>query len=105
MSKMSVYLDSKLEEQIQDFIVRALREDVGDGDHTSQACIPEADRSTARLLVKDAGIIAGIAVAERVFYHVDPSAELKIYMEDGKNMSYGNIAFEVTCNTRALLKA
>jgi nicotinate-nucleotide pyrophosphorylase (carboxylating) len=102
---MSITLDSKLEEQIQDFIVRALREDVGEGDHTSQACIPEDDRSTARLLVKDAGIIAGIAIAERVFLHVDPSAELKINMEDGKNMSYGDIAFEVTCNTRALLKA
>jgi nicotinate-nucleotide pyrophosphorylase (carboxylating) len=102
---MSVTLDSKTEEQIQDFIVRALREDVGEGDHTSQACIPADDRSTARLLVKDAGIIAGIAIAERIFHHVDPTAELKIKMEDGKNMSYGDIAFEVTCNTQALLKA
>lgn len=102
---MSVTLDSNLEEQIQDFIVRALSEDVGEGDHTSLACIPADDRSTARLLVKDAGIIAGIAIAERIFRHVDPSAELKINMEDGKNMSYGNIAFEVTCNTQALLKA
>lgn len=102
---MSVILDSKLEEQIQDFITRALKEDVGEGDHTSLACIPADDRSTARLLVKDAGIIAGVAIAERVFRHVDPSAELKINIEDGKNMSYGDIAFEVTCNTQALLKA
>lgn len=102
---MSVILDSKLEEQIQDFITRALKEDVGEGDHTSLACIPANDRSTARLLVKDAGIIAGVAIAERVFRHVDPSAELKINIEDGKNMSYGDIAFEVTCNTQALLKA
>ncbi|WP_367391782.1 carboxylating nicotinate-nucleotide diphosphorylase [Lewinella sp. LCG006] len=102
---MSVILDSKLEEQIQDFITRALSEDVGEGDHTSLACIPANDRSTARLLVKDAGIIAGVAIAERVFRHVDPSAELKINIEDGKNMSYGDIAFEVTCNTQALLKA
>jgi nicotinate-nucleotide pyrophosphorylase (carboxylating) len=102
---MSFTIDSNLEEQIQDFIVRALREDVGEGDHTSQACIPADDRSTAHLLVKDAGVIAGVAIAERIFRHVDPSVELKINIEDGKNMSYGEIAFEVTCNTRALLKA
>lgn len=102
---MSLTLDAKLEEQIQDFIVRALREDVGEGDHTSLACIPADDRSTARLLVKDPGIIAGLAIAERIFRHVDPDAELKINTEDGKTMSYGDIAFEVTCNTQALLKA
>ncbi len=102
---MSFTLDAKLEEQIHDFIVRALREDVGEGDHTSLACIPADDRSTARLLVKDPGIIAGLAIAERIFRHVDPDAELKINTEDGKTMSYGDIAFEVTCNTQALLKA
>ncbi|WP_020537003.1 carboxylating nicotinate-nucleotide diphosphorylase [Lewinella cohaerens] len=102
---MPLTLDAKLEEQIQDFIVRALREDVGEGDHTSLACIPADDRSTARLLVKDPGIIAGLAIAERIFRHVDPDAELKINTEDGKTMSYGDIAFEVTCNTQALLKA
>lgn len=98
-------IDSKLEEQIQDFIVRALSEDVGEGDHTSQACIPAGDRSTAHLLVKDAGVMAGVAIAERIFRHVDPDVELKINIVDGKNMSYGDIAFEVTCNTRALLMA
>lgn len=102
---MPLTLDTKLEEQIQDFIVRALREDVGEGDHTSLACIPADDRSTARLLVKDPGIIAGLAIAERIFRHVDPDAELKINTEDGRTMSYGDIAFEVTCNTQALLKA
>lgn len=102
---MSETIDAQLEEQIQDFIVLALREDVGEGDHTSQACIPADDRSTAQLLVKDAGIIAGVAIAERIFQHVDPTATMKVHITDGKTMSFGDIAFEVTCNTRALLKA
>lgn len=102
---MADTLDSKLEAQIEAFIVRALAEDVGDGDHTSLACIPADDRSAANLLVKDPGIIAGVAIAERIFKHVDPSAEIKINIKDGQNMSYGDIAFEVRCNTQALLKA
>ncbi len=90
---------------LQDFIVRALAEDVGAGDHTSRACIPEDDRSTAKLWVKDPGILAGVAVAERVFKHVDPSMQMTQYLNDGDYMSYGEVAFEVTCNTRALLVA
>lgn len=102
---MTDTLDPKLEAQIQDFITRALAEDVGDGDHTSLACIPADDRSSANLLVKDPGIIAGIAIAERIFKHVDPEAQMTINIKDGQNMSYGDIAFEVTCNTQALLRA
>lgn len=102
---MSTNSDIPADELIQDFIVRALKEDVGEGDHTSQACIPADDRSDARLLVKDPGVIAGVMIAERIFQHVDPSAEIKVNIPDGKNMSYGDIAFEVNCNTRALLKA
>ncbi|MEL6658032.1 MAG: carboxylating nicotinate-nucleotide diphosphorylase [Bacteroidota bacterium] len=102
---MTTTLDPKLEAQIQDFVERALTEDVGDGDHTSLACIPADDRSVANLLVKDPGIIAGLAIAERIFLHVDPSAELTFNLKDGQNMSYGDIAFEVRCNTQALLKA
>ena len=102
---MTNTLDPKLEALIQDFIERALAEDIGDGDHTSLACIPADDRSVANLLVKDPGIIAGLAIAERIFLHVDPTAELNFNLKDGQNMSYGDIAFEVSCNTQALLKA
>ncbi|MEZ4987364.1 MAG: carboxylating nicotinate-nucleotide diphosphorylase [Saprospiraceae bacterium] len=98
-------ISPELAAQIQDFIERALAEDVGGRDHTSQACIPADDRSTARLLVKDPGILAGVAIAERVFKHVDPTSTMKIYLRDGQYMSYGEIAFEVSCNTRALLMA
>jgi nicotinate-nucleotide pyrophosphorylase (carboxylating) len=57
---------------LDNFIRQALEEDVGEGDHTSNACIPEDDVSTARLLVKDHGIIAGVDLAKKIFFHLDP---------------------------------
>jgi nicotinate-nucleotide pyrophosphorylase (carboxylating) len=102
---MSASLSKQLEAQIDDFIVRALAEDIGDGDHTSLACIPADSRSKARLLVKEPGILAGVAIAERIFKHLDPSAEIDVKIADGQYMSYGDEAFFVTCNSQALLQA
>ncbi len=90
---------------IDEFIEGGLREDVGAGDHTSLACIPAAARTTARLLVKDPGILAGVEMARHILLKVDPQARLQVFIEDGTPISYGDIAFEVTCNTRALLMA
>lgn len=102
---MTPVISPQIEEKIQHFIISALAEDVGDGDHTSLACIPKNAKSTAKLLVKDPGIIAGIAIAERIFKHLDPDAEMTFHTKDGQYMSFGDIAFEVTCNAQALLKA
>jgi nicotinate-nucleotide pyrophosphorylase (carboxylating) len=96
--------NDRLQQRIQQFIVEALAEDVGPGDFTSEATIPADKRDTARLLVKDAGILAGVEVARAVFLHVDPSAEFDQLMNDGESMSPGNEAFRVNCNTRALLR-
>lgn len=90
---------------LKKFIVDALHEDVRDGDHTSQACISETSRSHAKLLVKDTGVIAGVELAKEVFALVDPNSTVKVYIEDGSSVSVGDIAFEVECNTRALLIA
>ncbi len=98
-------LQATIAVQLDEFIERALREDVGTGDHTSLACIPAESRSKAKLLVKDPGILAGIAVAERIFQKVDPQSDFQLYIEDGGDVAYGDVAFEVTCNTRALLLA
>jgi nicotinate-nucleotide pyrophosphorylase (carboxylating) len=92
-------------EQIEQFIVAGLKEDVGDGDHTSLACIPANDTSKAKLLVKDHGVIAGVQLAEMIFKKVDPEAVFEKLIEDGKDVFYGDIAFYVTCNSQALLKA
>jgi len=82
-----------------------LAEDVGPGDYTSQATIPATNRDTARLLVKDVGVLAGVEVAKMIFLAVDPSAEFKQMMNDGDLMHVGDEAFHITCNSRALLQA
>ncbi|HMQ60085.1 MAG TPA: carboxylating nicotinate-nucleotide diphosphorylase [Flavilitoribacter sp.] len=98
-------LDQQLEVKLEHFITDALAEDIGSGDHTSQACIPADERSNAKLLVKDPGVLAGVEVARRIFHHVDPGSSVAVHMEDGSPVSQGDIAFEVECNTQALLKA
>lgn len=90
---------------LDDFITRALYEDVQTGDHTSLACIPPMARSKARLLVKDEGVLAGMEVAKKVFEHVDPLAVFEPKLTDGDHIAYGDIAFIVECNTQGLLKA
>jgi len=93
------------EAQIQQFILQTLAEDVGPGDHTSKACIDPNSTSQAQLLVKDAGVIAGLELAEAIFKHVDPNAQFKALKKDGDSVGFGEIGFELTCNTLALLKA
>lgn len=90
-------------ELLHQFIVDALYEDVHEGDHTSLACIPADARSKARLLVKGEGVIAGIAFAEAVFKHLDPTATLDIRIKDGEDVKYGDEAFYIECNAQALL--
>lgn len=83
----------------------ALAEDVGDGDHTSLACIPKSNRNKAKLLVKDSCVLAGIDLAIEIFKHVDPSSKIDILMKDGDVAKFGDIAFYVECNSQALLQA
>lgn len=87
------------------FVERALEEDVGTGDHTSNACIPEDSRNRARLIMKDHGIVAGVQLASMIFEMLDRDFEIEVYRKDGDEAIYGDIIFEVECNTRALLKA
>lgn len=93
------------EQQVQDFIEAGLAEDVGDGDHTSLACIPSGSRSRARLLVKDEGVLAGVELARRIFAHVDPDMEMDIRLQDGARIQPGDEAFYIYADTRALLMA
>lgn len=91
--------------QIHDFIVAGLYEDIHDGDHTSLATIPANERNRAVLKVKDYGIIAGVELAEQIIHHIDPTATIKVFKKDGSDCFYGEIAFEVEGNTRAILQA
>jgi nicotinate-nucleotide pyrophosphorylase (carboxylating) len=63
--------DAQFKSELQILISNAIREDVGDGDHSSMACIPSSAQGTAKLLVKDDGIIAGVEFAKMIFHYVD----------------------------------
>ncbi len=94
-----------LRQRILQFITEALAEDVGPGDFTSEATIPAGKRDTAKLLVKDVGVLAGVDVAKMIFESVDPTVEFDQLMQDGDLMHVGDEAFRVTLNSRALLRA
>lgn len=91
------------EKKLDIFIEEALREDVGSGDHTSNACIDQNSRTNAYLLVKDIGVLAGVELAEKIFRKLDPDLEFKANIADGTDIKNGDIAFEMNCNTRKML--
>ena len=93
------------DKEIDLIIANAIREDVGDGDHSSLACIPYDAAGKARLLVKDEGILAGVAFAQKVFEFVDPGLEVDIRITDGSPVKYGDEAFYVSGNSQSILKA
>ncbi len=95
----------KLQEEIDRIITNALREDVGDGDHSSLACIPADAMGRAKLLVKDKGILAGVEFARQVFEAVDPKCEMEVLLPDGTPVDYGAVAFYVSGPVQAILKA
>lgn len=93
------------DQKIIQFIELAIQEDIKDGDHSSLACIPNIEVGKAKLLVKQDGVLAGVELAKKIFKYFDPSSSLEILMEDGDKMKYGDIAFYVSGNVHAILKA
>lgn len=91
--------------EIELIIANAVREDVGDGDHSSLACIPSSAQGKAKLLVKDNGIIAGVAFAKRVFQYIDKNLKVETLVEDGAEVKYGDIVFYVEGASQSILKA
>lgn len=95
----------QFDNELQFIIENAIREDVGDGDHSSLACIPADAMGKAKLLVKDNGILAGVEFAKMVFNYVDSDMEVEVLIEDGTPVKYGDIAFYVTGKSQSILKA
>lgn len=91
------------EDFLKKFVESALREDVGEGDHSTLASIPAGARTSAKLLVKDEGILAGVELASAIFRMVDKSLRLEILMKDGAAIKYGDIAFIVSGPSRSIL--
>jgi len=90
---------------IDEIISEALAEDIGEGDHTSDACIPSDTLGRARLLVKESGILAGVEIALRVFQKVDPQLTVEVLITDGSRINYGDIVLTVSGRSNSILKA
>ncbi|MBL4605746.1 MAG: carboxylating nicotinate-nucleotide diphosphorylase [Flavobacteriaceae bacterium] len=95
----------QFENELDLIIENAFREDVGVGDHTSLSCIPANAQGKAKLLVKDTGIIAGVAFAKRVFHYIDPRLEVETLIDDGSPVKVGDIVFYVSGKSQSILQA
>ena len=87
--------DETFEEKLHNLIENALAEDIGDGDHTTLACIDQMSTGKAILKIKDEGILAGVDVAEKIFLFSDAISIVKKFKQDGDEIHAGEIAFEV----------
>ncbi|MGQ1946032.1 carboxylating nicotinate-nucleotide diphosphorylase [Geofilum sp. OHC36d9] len=89
---------------LKEFIENALREDIGDGDHSSLSCIPASATGKVQLLVKESGILAGVEVAQTIFKQVEPDIKIEQFLADGTKIKPGDIAFTVEGSVHTLLK-
>ncbi len=90
---------------VDELIELAIKEDLGDGDHTSLCCIPAEEQGRMRLLCKQEGVIAGIEIAEIVLHRLDPEMQFEQLLEDGTRVKPGDVAFYVSGRLRSLLQA
>lgn len=89
---------------IEGFIDLALKEDIGDGDHTSLASVPAGETGKANIMIKEEGIVAGVELAKMVFQKADPSLMVEIFIKDGAKVKKGDIPITVSGNIHSLLK-
>lgn len=95
-----------MDKQLVDlFIKNAIAEDVGDGDHTSLSTIPAGTQGKAKLIVKEDGILAGVALALEIFSQIDPALQVELFLKDGDAVKQGDIAFTVAGSTHSILLA
>lgn len=92
-------------ELIGQFIKNAIAEDLGDGDHTSLSTIPAGTIGKAKLLIKEDGILAGIELALEIFNQVDAGLQTAVFINDGAEVKYGDIAFTVEGSSHSILLA
>ncbi|MCB0486814.1 MAG: nicotinate-nucleotide diphosphorylase (carboxylating), partial [Flavobacteriaceae bacterium] len=97
--------EAQFQNELQRIIQNGIREDIGEGDHSSLACIPSTAQGKAKLLVKDEGIIAGVEFAKMIFKQVDTTLEVKTFIQDGSLVKYGDIVFHVSGSSQSILKA
>jgi nicotinate-nucleotide pyrophosphorylase (carboxylating) len=93
------------DKMIDDLIERAIQEDIGDGDHTSLACVPYHSTGGAQLLVKEPCVIAGVHIAQRIFRRIDSELIIKHYIKDGTKVQIGDVVLAVIGKTHSILQA
>ena len=89
---------------IDGLIRLAFAEDIGDGDHTTLCCIPETEMGKSKLLIKEAGVLAGVEMAQRIFKAFDPDLKTEVFIQDGAEVKPGDIAFVTQGRVRSLLQ-
>ncbi len=92
------------DEKLNHLVDEALREDVGDGDHSALSCIPADARGKAVLKIKQDGVLAGMEVARKIFAYKEPSSVFIAFKKDGEEMKYGEKAFEVEASVHTILQ-
>ena len=92
------------DEKLNHLVYEALREDVGDGDHSALSCIPADARGKAVLKIKQDGVLAGMEVARKIFAYKEPSSVFIAFKKDGEEMKYGEKAFEVEASVHTILQ-
>ncbi|MCL9808517.1 carboxylating nicotinate-nucleotide diphosphorylase [Flavobacterium luminosum] len=97
--------EAQFQEELLSLIKNGIREDIGPGDYSSLACIPDSAMGKAKLLVKDQGIIAGVEFAKMIFSHVDPTLQVETFMHDGTPVQHGDVVFHVFGSSLSILKA
>jgi nicotinate-nucleotide pyrophosphorylase (carboxylating) len=90
---------------IDEFIRNAVQEDIGEGDHTSMACIPEGAVGRAKMIVKEKGVLAGTGIAEQIFYFIDSNLQVKSLVSDGTMVEPGTVVMTVSGKARSILMA
>ena len=95
----------QFEKELDLIIKNGYREDIGEGDHTSLSCIPSNAHGKANLLVKDSGIIAGVTFAKKAFTYFDEDLQVESFVDDGSEVSYGDVVFQVSGKSQSILKA
>ncbi|WP_308131126.1 carboxylating nicotinate-nucleotide diphosphorylase [uncultured Flavobacterium sp.] len=97
--------EAQFQNELRLIIENGIREDVGDGDHSSLACIPPTAQGKAKLLVKDEGIIAGVEFAKMIFQYVDKDLKVETFIQDGTPVKYGDVVFHVSGSSQSILKS
>ncbi|MCF0160805.1 MAG: carboxylating nicotinate-nucleotide diphosphorylase [Bacteroidaceae bacterium] len=93
-----------VDELVDELIDLSFAEDIGDGDHTTLCCIPAEATGKSKLLIKEAGVLAGVEVAKEVFHRFDPSMQVEVLIEDGTEVRPGDVAMVVSGKIQSLLQ-